>query len=153
MPSRRFVPSVVPSVVLAACLTGCGGPDTGVRVEGRAATEIPWTGPAYMTDWYGRAWQRPRTIDPTQRIGLDRLTWRDWGSPRARATGVASDTTCLSGCPRGVTPSYRVKVVLSGLVERGDVAYYRHQTLVPLHRPAPFWAEGNDDTDLDVPDA
>lgn len=154
---RRFVPcvmsSVMPSVVLAACLAGCGGVDGGVRVEGPAVTSIPWTGPVYITDWYGRAWQHPGEVAPTARIDLDRLTWRDWGSPRARATGEATDTTCLSGCPDGDPPSYRVKVVVSGLVKRGDVAFYRHLTLTPVRPPAPFWTEGHDSTDLDVPDA
>ncbi|WP_405671267.1 hypothetical protein [Streptomyces sp. NBC_01530] len=141
--------------VLAACLTGCGGVDAGVRVEGPAATTVPWTGPVYMTDWFGRAWQRPEEFDPTMRVSVSRLKWRNWGSPRALATGVATDITCVSGCPDGNTdpPSYRVEVVLSGLVRRGDVSFYSHATLTPVHPPAPFWAQGSDSTALDVPDA
>ncbi|GHE08908.1 hypothetical protein [Streptomyces alanosinicus] len=140
-----------PFAVLAACLTGCGGPAGGVRVEGPALTAIPWSGPAYMTDWYGRAWQHPTEVDPVGRIVLSRLTWRDWGSPQARATGEATDETCLSGCPGGHPPSFRVTVLLSDLVKRGGVAFYGHMRLIPLHPPAPSWTEGRDDTDLDVP--
>jgi hypothetical protein len=151
----RLVPCAVPAVCLAVCLTGCGGVDGGVRVEGAAATTIPWTGPVYMTDWYGRAWQRPKEVYATWRVSLTKLTWRDWGSPRARATGVATDDTCLSGCPDGDDhpPSFQVKVVFSGLVRRGNAAFYSHAALTPVHPPAPFWIEGNDSTDLDVPDA
>jgi hypothetical protein len=145
----------VPCVVLAACLTGCAGVDGGVHVEGPAMTTIPWTGPVYITDWYGRAWQRPEEIDPTLRLSLRRLTWRDWGSSRARATGVATDETCVSGCPDGNEnpPRYRVDVVLSDPVRRGDVSFYSHARLTPVHPPAPFWSQGIDDTDLGVPDA
>ncbi|MEU6371634.1 hypothetical protein [Streptomyces sp. NPDC046909] len=150
---RRFVRRAVPTVCVTVCLAGCGGVDGGVRVEGPAVTSVPWSGPVYMTDWYGRAWQRPRSVDPTGRVSLGRLTWRDWGSSRARATGVATDTTCLSGCPDGDPPNFRVEVVLSGLVERGNVAFYGHLTLTPVHPPAPFWSEGYRSTDLDVPDA
>ncbi|OUD00189.1 hypothetical protein [Streptomyces swartbergensis] len=139
--------------VLAACLTGCGGVDGGVRVEGPAVTSVPWTGPAYLTDWYGRAWQRPSEISPTRSIDLRRLTWRDWGSPRARATGVVVDTNCMAGC-RDDPASYRARVVLSGLVKRGNVAFYSQMSLTPVHPPAPFWAEGyGESTYLDVPDA
>jgi hypothetical protein len=108
-----------------------------------------------MTDWFGRAWQRPVEVSATRRVSLDNLRWRDWGSPRARATGVATDVTCLSGCPDGndKPPSYRVDVVLSDPVRRGDVAFYSHAALTPVHPPAPFWTEGSDSTDLDVPDA
>jgi hypothetical protein len=141
--------------VLAACLTGCGGVDGGVRVEGKAATTIPWTGPVYVTDYYGRAWQRPEVFNTSRYVDLDQLRWRDWGSSRAHATGVATDNACVSGCPDGDDnpPSSRVKVVLSDPVRRGEVAFYSHMTLTPVHSPAPFWAEGLDDTDLDVPDA
>ncbi|NUP02230.1 MAG: hypothetical protein HOW59_30340 [Nonomuraea sp.] len=139
--------------MLAAVLTGCGGLDGGVRVEGPAATTIPWSGPVYMTDFYGRAWQRPKEVSATGRVSLDRLTWRDWGSSHARATGRATDVTCLSGCPDGDAPSYQVEVVLSGLVRRGDVAFYSHASLTAVHPPAPFWAEGYESTELDVPDA
>ncbi|MDX2528420.1 hypothetical protein ACSCB1_40500 [Streptomyces europaeiscabiei] len=146
---------LVPRALLAACLTGCGGVDGGVHVEGPAATKIPWTGPVYMTDSFGRAWQRPVEVLPTRRVSLDEVTWRVWGSSRALATGVATDFTCVSGCPDGddTPPSYRVEVVLSNPVRRGDVAFYSHMTLTPVHPPAPFWASGSDDTDLDVPDA
>ncbi|MGW6906018.1 hypothetical protein [Streptomyces sp. NPDC054940] len=145
----------VPWVVLAACLAGCGGVDGGVRVEGRAVTAIPWSGPVYMTDSYGRAWQRPGEVSPSPsgRVYLDELAWQDWGSGRARGTGVAVDTTCLSGCPDGDPPRIRVKIVLSDLARRGNVAYYRHLTLTPVRPPAPFWMEGYGRTDLDVPDA
>ncbi|MDC0773202.1 hypothetical protein [Streptomyces sp. HD] len=57
----------LPCAMLAAALTGCGGPDGGVRVEGPAASTIPWSGPAYMTDWYGRAWQRQRRARPPRK--------------------------------------------------------------------------------------
>ncbi|MCD9879744.1 hypothetical protein [Streptomyces guryensis] len=144
---------LLPCVALVACLAGCGAVDGGVQVEGPPVTPKPWSGPVYMTDWFGRSWLHPKEVAPTGRIYLDRLTWRDWGSARPRATGVASDTTCLSGCPNGDPPSYRVKVVLSGLVKRGDVAYYSHVRLIPLHPPAPFWAYGQDSADLEVPDA
>ncbi|MFE7278585.1 hypothetical protein [Streptomyces sp. NPDC057623] len=140
-------------LALAACLAGCGAVDGSVHVEGPAMTSIPWAGPVYMTDWYGRAWQHPKEVAPLGRVDLDRLTWRDWGKARAWATGRASDTTCLSGCPDGDRPDYRVKVVLSGLVRRGDVSYYSHMSLTPVNPPAPFWAEGYDSADLDVPDA
>ncbi|WDV56155.1 hypothetical protein PV963_40395 [Streptomyces coeruleorubidus] len=146
---------LMPCAVLAACLTGCGGVDGGVRAEGPAATTIPWTGPVYMADWYGRAWQRPEEVSATLRLSLSELRWQDWGSPRARATGVATDDTCLSGCPDGNEnpPNYQVKIVLSDPVRRGDVAFYSQATLTPVHPPAPFWAEGHDSIDLDVPDA
>ncbi|MCT9075159.1 hypothetical protein [Streptomyces fulvoviolaceus] len=146
MPSRRFLPCVV----LAACLTGCGGPATGVRVEGPAATAIPWAGPAYVSDQYGRAWQRPTTIELTELVFLDRLTWRDWGAPRTVATGEAScGTSCSDWRPR----SYRVRVVLSGRVRRASVAYYGEVTVTPVHPPAPGWATGFDSAQsLNLPD-
>ena len=146
---RRFAPCVA----LAACLSGCGGLDTGIKVEGSPVTVAPWSGPVYITDYFGRAWQHPASVFPTGRISLDDLKWRDWGSSRPRATGLATDTTCLSGCPDGDPPGYRVEVVLTGLAKRGDVAYYRHVRLTPLHPPAPFWAVGYERMELDVPDA
>ncbi|GAA3773724.1 hypothetical protein ACFS5L_29260 [Streptomyces phyllanthi] len=146
---------LAPLAALAVCLTGCGGVDTGVQVEGKAVTEVPWTGPVYMTDFYGRSWRRPKEVSPTGRISLDKLTWRDWGKSRARATGEATDLTCLSGCPDGVDdpPSLRVEVVLSGLVRRGDVSYYSNVAITPVRPPAPFWMTGYESTELDVPDA
>jgi hypothetical protein len=146
---------LVPCAVLAICLTGCGGVDGGVHVEGPAATTIPWTGPVYISDWFGRAWEHPTQVVLTGRITLDKLTWRGWGSPRARATGVARNEDCLSGCPGGndTPPSYRVHVVLSDLVRRGSVSYYSHMTLTPVHPPAPSWAKGFVDTYLIVPGA
>lgn len=143
---------LVSATALALLLSACGAPDGGIRVEGPAPSALPWSGPTYMTDWYGRSWQHPTTVYPTAHVGLDGLKWHGWGSARPTASGVASDSTCLSGCTGGKVPSYRVKVVLSGLVRRGDVAYYSHAQLVPVHPPAPFWTLGNDAMDLDVPE-
>ena len=145
----------LPCAVLAACLTGCGGVDAGVRIEGPAATTIPWTGPVFVTDSFGRAWQRPKQVVATRNVSLDKLKWRAWGPSRVLGTGVAEDFNCMSGCPEGDSnpPTYRVDVVLSKPVRRGDVAFYSHLTLTPVHPPAPFWATGSDDTDLEVPDA
>lgn len=143
---RRFVPCFV----LAACLTGCGGLDTGVRVEGSAPTAIPWSGPVYVEDQYGRAWQRPETIDLTELIALDHLTWRDWGASRTLATGEA---ICGADCSDNRPRTYRVQVVLSGRVRRASVAYYGEVTITPVHPPAPGWATGFDSTEnLDLPD-
>ncbi|MGA5143327.1 hypothetical protein [Streptomyces azureus] len=149
MRPRRFVPFAV----LAVCLAGCGGVDGGVRVEGPAVTSVPWTGPVYVTDYYGRSWQRPSDISPTPDIDLQRLTWRDWGSPRARATGVVVDAGCGADCLDGELPGYRARVVLSDLVKRGSVAFYSQVTLTPVHPPAPSWAKGTESAYLDVPDA
>ncbi|WP_055527895.1 hypothetical protein [Streptomyces graminilatus] len=149
---RRLVLSCAVSAVF---LTACGGVDGGVRVEGPAATRIPSTGPVYVTDWYGRAWQHPVEVDPTMRVTLTGLKWRDWGSPRARATGTVLDVTCLGGCTGSGNHPRRVpvKVVLSDLVRREGVSFYGHLNLVPVHPPLPYWLQGNDSTDLEVPDA
>lgn len=148
----RSVPRLAPVVCLTVCLTGCGAVDGGVRVEGAAVTSVPWTGPVYMTDWYGRAWQQPEQVEASLHLSLDGLKWRNWGSPRPSATGVATDTDCISGCADvDHPPSYRVNVVLSALVRRGDVAYYSHASVTPRNPPAPFWAEGHESTELDVP--
>ncbi|MHC5908663.1 hypothetical protein ACVNF4_33015 [Streptomyces sp. S6] len=138
--------------VLAVCLAACGRPDGGVRVEGPAVTAVQWTGPTYVTDLYGRAWQRPTDVSLGRSLDLGGLRWKGWGTARPTATGTATDVNCVAGCPGGKPSSYRVEVVLGGLVRRGDVAYYGHASLKPLDPPEPFWAVGYDDMDLDVPD-
>jgi len=138
--------------VLAVCLAACGRPDGGVRVEGPAVTTAEWTGPTYITDFFGRAWQRPQEVVLGNSLDLGGLRWKGWGTARPTATGVATDVNCMAGCPNDKPASYRVEVVLGGLVRRGDVAYYGHASLKPLHPPAPFWAAGYDDVYLDVPE-
>jgi hypothetical protein len=148
---RRLAPCAVLTVVLTASSTGCGSVNGGVRVEGPAPTAIPWSGPVYVADRYGRAWQRPRTIELSEYIFLDRLTWRDWGAPRLRAIGEAS---CNAGCSAGQPRSYRVQVVLSDRVRRASVAYYSEVTVTPVHPPAPGWATGFDRAgSLNLPDS
>ncbi|MFF7048206.1 hypothetical protein ACFY94_07585 [Streptomyces griseorubiginosus] len=148
---RRLAPCVFLTAFLTAFPTGCGGVNGGVRVEGPAPTSIPWSGPVYVEDLYGRAWQRPRTIELTELISLDRLTWRDWGASRPRATGEAS---CMAGCSAGQPRSYPVQVVLSDRVRRASVAYYSEATVTPVHPPAPLWATGFDRPEtLNLPDS
>ncbi|MER5452743.1 hypothetical protein ABT052_47945 [Streptomyces sp. NPDC002766] len=139
--------------VLSVGLTACGAVDGGVRVEGQAPTAIPRSGPVYVEDHYGRAWQRPGTIVLTELILLDRMKWRGWGSSRAQGTGELSDPYCQSGCSDGDSHDYQVQIVLSGQVRRGSVAYYGQATLTPVHPPAPDWAKGFGSTQLDVPDS
>ncbi|KND29972.1 hypothetical protein [Streptomyces acidiscabies] len=139
-------------VVAVVCLAACGRVDGGVKVEGPAVTAVEWSGPSYISDVYGRAWQHPTEISVGESVYLEGLHWTGWGTARPTSTGVAQDTGCLAGCSGGKVAEYRVKVVLSGLTRRGDVAYYGHAAITPLKPPAPFWAEGNEDTILDVPD-
>ncbi|KPI02313.1 hypothetical protein OK074_5314 [Actinobacteria bacterium OK074] len=54
------------------------------------------------------------------------MTWRDWGSPRARGTGVAEHLSCVGGCPDSVPGTHRFEAVLSGLVKHRHAAYYSH---------------------------
>ncbi|QNP74348.1 hypothetical protein IAG44_36085 [Streptomyces roseirectus] len=138
--------------VLAVGLAACGRPDGGVKVEGPAVASVQWSGPTYISDAYGRAWKRPEEIAVQNSVYLLDLRWTGWGTARPRATGIAQDTGCLAGCSDGKLAEYRVVVVLSGLVRRGDVAFYGHAAITPEKPPAPFWAEGNEDTYLDVPD-
>ncbi|MGJ5797252.1 hypothetical protein [Streptomyces griseorubiginosus] len=136
---RQLAPCALLTALLAILPTGCGSVNGGVRVEGPAPTALPWSGPVYVADRYGRAWQHPETIDLTTLILLDGLTWRDWGAPRPRATGEAS---CKVGCTAGQARSYQIRVVLSDRVRRGSVAYYGEATITPVHPPAPTWATG-----------
>ncbi|MET8978295.1 hypothetical protein ABZX85_22035 [Streptomyces sp. NPDC004539] len=138
--------------LLAVCLAACGRPDGGVRVEGPAVTAAPWTGPTYIGDVYGRAWQHPTEVAAGETVYLQGLRWQGWGTARPTSTGVAQDTGCTAGCADGKTAEYRVRITLSGLVRRGDVAFYGHASLKPVTPPAPFWAVGFDDLVLDVPD-
>ncbi|MFD5258626.1 hypothetical protein ACFWM5_38150 [Streptomyces bobili] len=136
---------------LLACLTGCGAPGGGARVEGPAPTGIPWTGPVYLLDWESKPHERPDLMDLTNYTTLDWMRWRDWGSPRATATGHVMDFSCGSDCPNGEPRSYQVEIVLSGLVKRQYAAYYSHASVTPVHRPAPDWAEDVGSVPLRVP--
>ncbi|WP_416970931.1 hypothetical protein [Streptomyces sp. 4F14] len=138
-------------VVALLCLAACGRPDGGVKIEGPAVTAAQWSGPTYISDVYGRAWRHPTEI-AVESLYLVGLHWTGWGTARPTSTGIAQDSVCNAGCDDGKTAQYRVKIVLDGLTRRGDVAYYGHAAITPLKPPAPFWAEGNDDMTLDVPD-
>ncbi|MGW0712967.1 hypothetical protein ACWD4G_44805 [Streptomyces sp. NPDC002643] len=138
---------------LLACLTGCGTPDSGTRVEGPAPTRIRWTGPVYVLDWRSRPRQRPDLMDLTEITVLDQLVWKNWGSPKAFVTGVVIDLPCLSGCPHETLPSYPVTIVFSGLTKRRYAAYYSWAAVTPVHRPAPDWAEDVHRVRLRVPTA
>ncbi|MET7572016.1 hypothetical protein ABZT04_26455 [Streptomyces sp. NPDC005492] len=139
--------------VLAFCLAGCGTAVGGTRVEGRAPTGIPWSGPVYVEDWRSQPRREPDMMDLTEVTTLDRLKWRDWGRPRATATGVVIDLACLSLCEKGEPPTYRVRVVLNGLSKRQYAAYYGHASVTALASPAPWWAEGVGSVRLHVPKA
>jgi len=132
-------------------LTGCGTADERLRVEGPAATRIPWTGPVYVLDWRSLPRQRPDLMDLTEITVLDRVKWHGWGSPRATATGTVIDLPCVSGCPHDALPSYPVTIVFSGLVKRQYAAYYGHAAVTPVHRPVPEWAEDVSSVSLHIP--
>lgn len=140
-------------VVLAACLTGCGAVDDGLRAEGPAPTGIAWTGPVYVEDWRAQPRQRPDLVDLTEYTTLDRLEWRGWGSPRATATGFVIELDCLSACADDGPLSYPVRVVLSGLVKRQYAGYYSHASVTAARPPAPDWAEDVSYVPLHVPGA
>ncbi|MEV0227485.1 hypothetical protein [Streptomyces sp. NPDC050704] len=149
MPFRR----VTVCVLFAAGLTGCGAVDGGTRIEGRAPTGIPWSGPVYVEDGRSEPRQRPDLMDLTELTTLDRLEWRGWGSPRATATGLVLDLACLSGCPDNEPASYPVRVVLTGLVKREYAAYYGHAAVTAVRPPAPDWAEDVGSVPVHVPKA
>ncbi|MEU1481347.1 hypothetical protein [Streptomyces sp. NPDC005760] len=136
---------------LLVCVTGCGAADGGVRTEGPAPTRVPWTGPVYVLNWESEPAERPGLMDLTDYTTLDWMRWRGWGSPRATATGFVMDYSCTSDCPGDALPSYRVEIVLSGLVKRQYAAYYSHAAVTPVHRPAPAWAEDVSSVPLRVP--
>jgi hypothetical protein len=92
-------------------------------------------------------------MDLTEITTLDNLEWQHWGSPRARADGVALDLGCLSDCSDGKPSSYPVEVVLSDLTKRLGAAYYRHAAVTPVRPPTPYWAEDLSNVRLDVPKA
>ncbi|MEV3971312.1 hypothetical protein AB0K68_24690 [Streptomyces sp. NPDC050698] len=140
-------------VVLAACLTGCGAVDDGLRVEGPAPTGIAWRGPVYVEDWGAVPRQRPDLVSLTEYTTLDRLEWRGWGSPRATATGYVIGLGCLPLCGDDGPLSYPVRVVLSGLVKRQYAAYYSHASVTAVRPPAPYWAEDVSSVTLRVPGA
>ncbi|MDW4908453.1 hypothetical protein RB628_24715 [Streptomyces sp. ADMS] len=139
--------------VLTVCLTGCAAVDSGPRVEGLAPTGIPWSGPTYVEDWQAVPRERPDLISMVEGPPLDRLAWRDWGSPRATATGYVIDLDCLPQCADDGPPSYRVRVVLSGLVKRQYAAYYSHASVTAVRPPAPDWAVDYSSLPLHVPAA
>lgn len=149
MQLRRFAVGAV----LAAYLAGCTGATGGVRIEGPAPLAIPWSGQVYVEDWRSEPRQRPGLMDLTELTTLDYLTWRDWGSPQAIATGWVIDLACTSGCPGDAPPSYQVRVVLSGLVKRRYAAYYSHAAVTAVTQPTPNWAEDVTSVRLYVPKA
>ncbi|MEU6254247.1 hypothetical protein [Streptomyces sp. NPDC047043] len=147
----RLPRAFVLCAVLVVCLSGCGGVQGGVRVEGPAATSIPWSGPVYVADSYGRAWQHPETISLAELVLLEGMKWRGWGSTRARGTG---EVPCQAACSGDEPGSYRVEVTFSDRVRRGSVSYYSEVAIKPVDPPAPGWATGIDKMGtLDVPDS
>lgn len=121
--------------------------------RGAAPTEIPWSGLVFVEDWDGRPRQHPQLMYLTEITALAELEWRHWGSPQARADGVALDLNCVSGCPDDQASRYRVEIVLSDLTKRLGAAYYRHAAVTPVGSPAPFWAEDLSNVRLGVPKA
>ncbi|MGW6902882.1 hypothetical protein [Streptomyces sp. NPDC054940] len=142
-------------VLLVMSLTGCGTAAGGTRVEGRAPTALPWTGPVYVDDARSIPRQRPDVVDLTEDTTLYGLTWRGWGTSRAEATGLVVDFACVSGCPDGEddAPSFSAHLVLSGLVKRQYAAYYAHALLTADRPPAPGWAMDVGTVRLHVPKA
>ncbi|MES5824648.1 hypothetical protein [Streptomyces sp. RG80] len=136
---------------LLACLSGCAAPVGGTRVEGPAPTRIPWSGPVYVLSWESEPNERPYMMNLTDYTTLDWMQWRNWGSPRATATGYVMDFSCGAQCPDQAPRSYPVSIIISGLVKRQYAAYYSHASVTPLHRPAPYWAEDTSSVPLRVP--
>ncbi|MEV0742123.1 hypothetical protein AB0I51_40715 [Streptomyces sp. NPDC050549] len=151
MVPRRSALRASLAACLLACVAGCGTPYGGARVEGPAPTRVPWTGPVYVLNWESEPNERPDLMDLTKYTMLDWMRWHGWGSPRATATGYVMDYACVSGCPHEDPPSYRIRIVLSGLVKRQYAAYYSHAAVTPVHRPAPDWAEDVSSVPLRVP--
>lgn len=143
------------SALLTACLAGCGTMTggSGVRVEGRAPTAVPWSGPVYLNDARSISRQHPDMVDLTEFTTLDRLTWRGWGSAEAVADGFVIDFACVSDCPDGDPPSFKAHLVLSGLVRREYAAYYGRAVVTPVRSPAPDWAIDVGQVRLSVPKA
>jgi hypothetical protein len=50
---------------------------------------------------------------------LKDLTWSDWGSPQAVATGLQEVNTCTPNCAQGTYASYPATVTLAGLTPYG----------------------------------
>lgn len=142
-------------VLLALSLAGCGTEAGGVRVEGRAPTAVPWSGPVYVSDARSIPRQRPDVVDLTESTTLYGLKWRGWGTSRAVGTGLVVDFACVSGCPHGESdpPSFPARLVLSSLVKREYAAYYAHAVLTSERPPAPAWAFDVGDVRLRVPKA
>lgn len=128
------------AALLLVGVAGCDAADGGIRTEGPAPTGLPWTGPVYALSWESQPVMRPDLMDLTDFTVLDRMSWHHWGSPRATATGWVIDLTCPSTCPDD-PPGYAVTIVFGGLEKRQYAAYYGWASVVPVHKPAPGWAE------------
>lgn len=48
-------------------------------------------------------------------VALDKLTWTGWGKPKATATGVQIQNSCVPSCAAGAPITTKATVTLSGL--------------------------------------
>ncbi|MEU8976710.1 hypothetical protein AB0D11_47605 [Streptomyces monashensis] len=121
------------AVVLAVGATGCGGSDA-PQIQGPAPTASPAAGPVYVPDSLGHPLIRPTTLGITEFSTLFHLKWRNWGQPKAEATGELSGTWCTK-C--GTSGGYSATVELSGLQRQENVSYYTRATVRSSHLPDP----------------
>ncbi|ANZ21492.1 hypothetical protein ACH4YO_02370 [Streptomyces noursei] len=121
------------ALVMAVGITGCGGPDQ-PQVQGPAPTRSPAAGPVYVSDTMGHPLIRPTRLGLTEFTSLSHLKWRDWGQPKAVATGEVSGMWCIPGCEK---TGYPATVELSGLQRQENVSYYTRASVRSAHLPNP----------------
>ncbi|MFB7935434.1 hypothetical protein [Streptomyces sp. NPDC056039] len=109
------------ALLSAMGVAGCGGAER-PQVQGPAPTQSPAPGPVYVNDWLGHPLSRPKVLSLTEFTTLLHLKWRNWGQPKAQATGEVSGAWCSPGCT--TSRGYSVTVELSGLERQEKVSYY-----------------------------
>ncbi|MBX9421230.1 MULTISPECIES: hypothetical protein [Streptomyces] len=119
------------ALLLAVGSTGCGGPQQ-PKVQGPAPTRSPAAGPVYVSDAMGHPLSRPATFPLTEFTVLSDLKWRDWGQPKAVATGTVSGLWCTDCGPTG----HPATVEVSGLRRQENVSYYTRATVRSSHLPS-----------------
>ncbi|GHI04164.1 hypothetical protein AQI88_35325 [Streptomyces cellostaticus] len=121
------------ALMLAVGTTGCGGPER-PQVQGPAPTRSPAAGPVYVSDDMGHPLSSPATFGLTEFTSLSHLKWRDWGQPKAMATGEVSGGWCSPECDKS---GYPATVELTRLQRQENVSYYTRATVRSSHLPDP----------------
>lgn len=152
----RLAPELIGIATLAAAglLAGCAITDAAAVAGGQVPSAVPVAQEVYLNECGHELVSKPGTFTLTCADAgqtLQGLTWRDWGTPEATATGTEVVNLCTPTCVAGRVVSIPVEARASQLVTgKSAIAYTRLTVTVTGRLPAGL--SSPEEFTLDSPD-